>query len=371
MTGQASAADLYALLGVPSDADAAAIKVAYRRRARALHPDRNPDDPDADEKFSAVREAYEVLSDATRRREYDQQRQRPRPPPAARRAPPAAPRPYQSAPSGRDGPDLGHPVDGRRLEFDVVARPPSTPDLSALDWWSRGTGTVATVTVIVATVAGRRGTGMVSTVGAVLLTLAVLTLLVLLFVRTGQPHPGRLHVVAGATSLTFPARRGWQRFSPTARWAVAVGLLGAVLANTGDTVLVLALSLLRVELALGLIATLLARRIVPLVRLSRAAGRGRPPELTITAEGVTYVKGFTFWSCRWSELVEIGAPTLTGATRLATTRSRVRLGSRRLDSDTALVLQIIAFYAANLQDRHEIGTGAVTRLLRGDFDTPA
>jgi curved DNA-binding protein CbpA len=142
VTGQASATDLYALLGVPSDADADAIKTAYRRRARALHPDRNPDDPDADEKFSAVREAYEVLSDTARRHEYDQRRRRPRTPPVARPAP-AAPRPAYPA--------HGRPADGRRLEFDVAARPPSTPDLSALDRWSCGVGT-ATAAAVVAVV---------------------------------------------------------------------------------------------------------------------------------------------------------------------------------------------------------------------------
>jgi molecular chaperone DnaJ len=66
--------DYYAVLGVPKDAPAADIKKAYRKLARALHPDKNPDNKAAEEKFKAVSEAYDVLSDDTKRREYDEAR---------------------------------------------------------------------------------------------------------------------------------------------------------------------------------------------------------------------------------------------------------------------------------------------------------
>lgn len=64
------AQDFYELLGVERDADASAIKRAYRRKARELHPDVS-DEPDAEERFRRVTEAYEVLSDDERRATYD------------------------------------------------------------------------------------------------------------------------------------------------------------------------------------------------------------------------------------------------------------------------------------------------------------
>ena len=62
--------DLYDLLGVPRDADSDAIKKAYRRLARKLHPDVNPD-PETQEQFKEVSRAYEVLSDPQKRAAYD------------------------------------------------------------------------------------------------------------------------------------------------------------------------------------------------------------------------------------------------------------------------------------------------------------
>jgi molecular chaperone DnaJ len=63
--------DYYEVLGVSRDASEGEIKKAFRGLARELHPDVNSHDPDAEEKFKAAAEAYEVLSDAERRRTYD------------------------------------------------------------------------------------------------------------------------------------------------------------------------------------------------------------------------------------------------------------------------------------------------------------
>src|SRR5829696_6506966 len=66
--------DYYAALGVAKDADAADIKKAYRQLARELHPDKNPGNTQAETRFKEVSEAYDVLSDAKRRAEYDEAR---------------------------------------------------------------------------------------------------------------------------------------------------------------------------------------------------------------------------------------------------------------------------------------------------------
>ncbi|MGY1622524.1 molecular chaperone DnaJ [Geodermatophilus sp. SYSU D00965] len=66
--------DYYAALGVSQDADAAAIKKAYRQLARDLHPDKNPGNAEAEARFKEVSEAYDVLSDTKRRAEYDEAR---------------------------------------------------------------------------------------------------------------------------------------------------------------------------------------------------------------------------------------------------------------------------------------------------------
>jgi molecular chaperone DnaJ len=63
--------DFYKALGVASDASDADIKKAYRKLAKTLHPDKNPGDSVAEQRFKEVSEAYSVLSDAGQRKEYD------------------------------------------------------------------------------------------------------------------------------------------------------------------------------------------------------------------------------------------------------------------------------------------------------------
>jgi molecular chaperone DnaJ len=64
--------DYYQVLGVPRNATEDAVKKAYRRLAMKYHPDRNPDDKEAEERFKEAKEAYEILTDAQKRAAYDQ-----------------------------------------------------------------------------------------------------------------------------------------------------------------------------------------------------------------------------------------------------------------------------------------------------------
>src|SRR5947208_13590435 len=70
----AQPADYYAILGVPASASQDEIKKQYRKLAAKHHPDKNPNDPKAADKFKSISEAYQTLGDADKRKQYDDMR---------------------------------------------------------------------------------------------------------------------------------------------------------------------------------------------------------------------------------------------------------------------------------------------------------
>ena len=119
--------DLYQLLGVPREASRDDIAQAWRRRARAEHPDSRPGDAAAPARFRALATAWHVLGDPARRATYDQALAREKTPPSASRPPepavrPAArmpgPPPLWAGPVRVEGPHR-EPVPARRDEEEI------------------------------------------------------------------------------------------------------------------------------------------------------------------------------------------------------------------------------------------------------------
>jgi molecular chaperone DnaJ len=108
-----AAKDFYQVLGVPDSASQADIKKAYRRLAKQYHPDANPNNPKAGERFKEISEAHSVLSDAEKRKQYDQMRRlgafdgAPRGPRAGAGARPGGPAPGDFDTGGIEFGDLG------------------------------------------------------------------------------------------------------------------------------------------------------------------------------------------------------------------------------------------------------------------------
>ena len=108
-----AAKDFYQVLGVPDSASQADIKKAYRRLAKQHHPDANPNNPKAAERFKEISEAHSILSDAEKRKQYDQMRRlgafdgAPRGPRSGAGARPGGPAPGDFDTGGIEFGDLG------------------------------------------------------------------------------------------------------------------------------------------------------------------------------------------------------------------------------------------------------------------------
>src|SRR5207245_1910334 len=100
----ASSKDYYQILGVSETATTDEIKKAFRRLAKQHHPDRNPNNPQAAERFKEISEAHDVLSDAEKRRKYDQLRRYGA---------------YAGAAGGRPFGGGGGPSEGSGVDFDL------------------------------------------------------------------------------------------------------------------------------------------------------------------------------------------------------------------------------------------------------------
>src|SRR3989304_1193650 len=119
----AAKGDYYAILGVGRDGSEDDLKKAYRRLALRYHPDRNPGDKKAEEKFKEISEAYQVLSDPEKRAQYDRYGHAACPP-GGGRAPHAPP------PSRQDPRRRGHrrqAEDARRRGAGPQRRPAGRP----------------------------------------------------------------------------------------------------------------------------------------------------------------------------------------------------------------------------------------------------
>ena len=99
--------DFYQVLGVSDSASAADIKKAYRRLAKQYHPDANPDNPQAAERFKEISEAHATLSDPDKRKQYDNMRRLGAFDPAMRGAGGAGPRAGTPSPEDFEFNDLG------------------------------------------------------------------------------------------------------------------------------------------------------------------------------------------------------------------------------------------------------------------------
>ncbi|HEX4934642.1 MAG TPA: DnaJ domain-containing protein, partial [Gemmatimonadaceae bacterium] len=110
--------DYYAVLGVSSTATADEIKKQYRRLAKKYHPDANPNDPKSADRFKEISEAYQVVGDAEKRKQYDEMRRLGAfggfPPPGSRQRPGARPGPGTTGQTGAPG-----GADFRFQDFDV------------------------------------------------------------------------------------------------------------------------------------------------------------------------------------------------------------------------------------------------------------